>query len=468
MMKPVFVDSNLFLQCCPLKDIPWSDLLGAEPLRLLVPRAVQTELDKLKSDGNSRRATRARSATSMLREVLRAPDRKLVISAAPRLATLELAPRQRAPDDLGPDLDRQRPDDSIILEVLHFNRQNPEGPAALLTDDTNLLASGQQYQIELYEVQDSWRLPPEPDPRDKAINQMQERLRSFERVNPVVAFELLAPRGQAAGPLQIEGTRYTDLSPPEVEALLSRARERYPMATSFEPTAVQRLRSAMLTVGNSWIQPSQDEIRKYQEVDYPGWIAKLQAALVDVHAVLTFRTLQWTVRVRITNDGGEPARGVKVKASLSQGFKFVGEPEEMAKRLASVPKPPQAPEGRIYSLFDPLKTRDYMSHTLLPNLAGTGSRRDKNTVYEGDHQPRMREYECEEFRHQWDPLEIEVAFTIDGGAQHGGQLQFSLTAENLPAPLQFTVPFVMKLGDGDTHEEALDWMETGLPHGTDA
>lgn len=58
-MQFLFVDSNIFLQCRPVHELDWDRLVGCEELTLLIPSAVLVELDKHKSDGNSRRAQRA-------------------------------------------------------------------------------------------------------------------------------------------------------------------------------------------------------------------------------------------------------------------------------------------------------------------------------------------------------------------------------------------------------------------------
>ena len=40
-----FPDTNLFIQCKPLKDIDWSDFNDFEEIHLIVSRPVQKEID---------------------------------------------------------------------------------------------------------------------------------------------------------------------------------------------------------------------------------------------------------------------------------------------------------------------------------------------------------------------------------------------------------------------------------------
>jgi len=48
-MKVFFIDTNIFLQCRDLEQLPWSDMCEKdEHVQLLVPRAVQREIDRQK------------------------------------------------------------------------------------------------------------------------------------------------------------------------------------------------------------------------------------------------------------------------------------------------------------------------------------------------------------------------------------------------------------------------------------
>jgi hypothetical protein len=65
-MKVLFLDSNLFLQCRELHELPWNEIAPDEKeILLAISRPVQREIDKLKHDGNDRRAKRARKANSL-------------------------------------------------------------------------------------------------------------------------------------------------------------------------------------------------------------------------------------------------------------------------------------------------------------------------------------------------------------------------------------------------------------------
>jgi hypothetical protein len=71
-------DANLFLQCKAIKSLPWGELAEAESVAIYIGRTLQEEIDSLKSDGNQRRARRAREANSFIKQLLRVPNETMV------------------------------------------------------------------------------------------------------------------------------------------------------------------------------------------------------------------------------------------------------------------------------------------------------------------------------------------------------------------------------------------------------
>ncbi len=79
-MKVFFLDTNIFLQCKDVDKLRWNEVAGNEDeILLLIPTPVEKEINNLKQDGNRRRSKRARIANSMMRDVLKANDAKLIL-----------------------------------------------------------------------------------------------------------------------------------------------------------------------------------------------------------------------------------------------------------------------------------------------------------------------------------------------------------------------------------------------------
>src|SRR5204863_93943 len=82
----LFTDTNFFLQLKQVTDLPWGTVCSGKDLVLVVPRAVQKEISRLKSDGNSRRAKRARSAAGRLMGIAQSTNgRQVIRESAPRI-----------------------------------------------------------------------------------------------------------------------------------------------------------------------------------------------------------------------------------------------------------------------------------------------------------------------------------------------------------------------------------------------
>ena len=91
MSENLFLDGNVFIQCKLLEELPWNEISPHSNIRLIVANAVFDDLYRVKSDGNSRRLKRARTACARFRKILR-PLERIVIKQTNPNVTLELAP----------------------------------------------------------------------------------------------------------------------------------------------------------------------------------------------------------------------------------------------------------------------------------------------------------------------------------------------------------------------------------------
>ena len=70
-----FLDTNVFLECKALEELPWKQITDQDPVRLIVPLTTIEEIDKRKK-GNDKKAERARRASQRLRLIRDAVDKK--------------------------------------------------------------------------------------------------------------------------------------------------------------------------------------------------------------------------------------------------------------------------------------------------------------------------------------------------------------------------------------------------------
>jgi rRNA-processing protein FCF1 len=146
----LFPDSNVFLQCKALDELPWSELLEAEHIDLLIGAPVQDEIDRLKNDGNARRARHARDINSLFRQVLASPQEAVTIREQALRIVLRFAPPLAPARASAASLDLKRPDDQLIDEVMQVRRTEPK--AQILSDDTGMILRARRHGVPVLAV----------------------------------------------------------------------------------------------------------------------------------------------------------------------------------------------------------------------------------------------------------------------------------------------------------------------------
>jgi hypothetical protein len=203
-MKAFFPDTNLFFECRKASDLPWRELPGVaqdEDIRLIVPAAVVTEIERHKSKGNSRTAKRARDASALLRKALESPDHRTEIRNANPRVILEIPPPIKV--DFSPlqNLDPGRPD-HLLAE--YAARLKGEPNLRVLSDDTLLVVALHSLGFTPVLIPEDWKLAPEKDERDDKIDNLQEELRAFKQNTPEITVGFLDAAGTESKGLTAE------------------------------------------------------------------------------------------------------------------------------------------------------------------------------------------------------------------------------------------------------------------------
>jgi len=455
-MKTLFIDTNLFLQCKPLEDLPWDKVYdGEETILLFIPHTVVVEIDHLKSDGNSRRAKRARKANSFFRKILDSnTDRKIVRKSEPYVEisfSLPLRSKIAKPEVL--DLDSM--DDKIIYEAYIYEKGS-SSDVAILTYDTSLMLKAKQCGLDYLAIPKDWLLPSEPDEKDKRIAKLESRINSLENSYPQIEVEAKDISGHALEALFIRVTTYAPLSDKKIKALVEEAGKRSPLATEFNepPSFLSPLHSMGL-----FKPPSAEEIKEYREKTYPEWLNKVNTFYDSLDRKLELPTRNTTISLVLRNSGVVPAKNVRVEIRALGGLLFSPPYLCITKNiLESFPRPPSPPEGRwVASAFDVR----FSAPTALPSLL-TKMERDMNVFYWKDGRPHDYKeqwlFECDEFPHQLEPKIFNVnLFVPRQNNIPGGAIEFVMSASNLPVPFKqiLSVKNVYTKSDTDTEADRL-------------
>ena len=172
-----FLDTNVFLECKALEELPWKQITDQDPVRLIVPLTTIEEIDKRKK-GNDKKAERARRASQRLRLIRDAVDKKTSIRNSGPNVSLEIAP-----------LDFPKEADFPNLAFDAAGQQNYRRGEAFLVRDAarGFERSHRRHNCTAYR-RSSWRLCKRQSPpngfcqgdrtkKDKKIREQEEKIK---------------------------------------------------------------------------------------------------------------------------------------------------------------------------------------------------------------------------------------------------------------------------------------------------
>lgn len=409
-----FLDANVILQCKDLNELPWSDVTAADAIRLVLPWIVCAQLDRLKNDGNSRRAKRARKASSKCDEILESEGQRVLVRESDPKVTLELTPFGKPKQTDFPDLDLSYEDDALVAETLRFARANPSLDVRLLTADTGPKMTAKRQGLPYASVPpEGWRLPPENDPRDKENAKLREENQRLSSEYASIEAHLKTEDGERPDKIAIEFPRYKPLEQQQVKDLLESVLARFPKRTAPGPYNLNQL---------AFMHPT---TRQTYDREYASWQHDLRAFLSDLHETLNARDQRKKVAFVLDCNGVRPAEEVTVAITVTgsilvQHFDRV-RPADAGIILA--PKPPKLgspkePPRPFYPVGPAFadKTNPYVFH------------------YFGGGKPSSAlSYTCREFSHHREPEKLSFILMphSDTNPVCKGSLACRVTARNL-------------------------------------
>jgi hypothetical protein len=481
--KPLvlFVDTNVFIQCKDLSELPWNEISKGSDVVILVPRAVQIEIDNLKQDGRSRRMKRARKASSLFRSVIASsPCIAEIREATPRVE-LTFAPAElSAGDEARRDNDSMTPDNKIAREALSYRGQHGDCDVRLLTGDTNLMLTARHCDLPFVAVEDSWLLPPEPDERDMALSEILRRLKTLEEDFPSIVVEVQKESGETTESISMEIERFPALTAEETEHLVEEVRARNPIAEvaiaprrqASELSQYQALVSSALDgfgLTKRFVPPTESQAKDYRDSKYPEWIEAVRRKFEEAPRILGLASRRRLVQLILTNSGSRPAENVVVSFRALGGLLLdppcddeaaVNDEKNGASLQFSLPPAPAPPKGHyvdmgLGGLGGMLGNPAYR----MPDLSGLSNRsaRDPHAFYWKPSRPRFPAdewtLECEEFRHKVGsevfrlPVLVPLEFSREKAA-----ISCRVSASNLPDPVSLTIPIQISYCDMNTFE----------------
>jgi hypothetical protein len=460
----VFPDTNFFLECMVPEECPWTDVVDADVVNLLVCRGVRRELDDQKRSARGRRQERARKLSSQLRSSDQAREPLVLRDSGPRM-TLAAAPIVRRLPAYPPELQGDHPDDRIVCDILDHIEAVPEAAPIFLTDDGHAAATAAHVGICVIHVPDggddakpSWRLPPEPNPLQKRVADLERQVSGLAMSGPRIGISFLDSNGAEVEAVEFRYTRLPPLGPGDALEILHRLESLFPPDVPPEtPTQLPgsphltRLDNHFGRLGNleRFGLPA-GAVSAYR-TKRAEWLDGVSATLWDIHESLMPAVSLCHVSVRLANLGRQPA------VSLLATVEGVGDLDLCrVGDMTDVPsepsfKPPAPPRLNVFgaggpsfpTLLDLLRNHHRPVPVREPHLFywGQGSREVFSTM----------SAECGEFLHGLDhELRLRMLPGRAAITRGSAALRCTVRAANIPEPVTATLPCTFASEDGDT------------------
>ncbi len=433
-MLTIVLDTNVFIQCRPLHELPWSDLCHGETYSLAVTPAIMREIDKLKQDGKPRRSKRARLAASILSRCDPTDARTTLSNGIELAARFDLVSAwEQEPFTR---LDRALADDQLIADALTLSRLGER--VLLLCGDTMPRFRAKQFGLDATDIPDSCLLPPETDDRDKELSELREFKKATERQRPKPFVELLGTTNDET--LQVEIVQYRQVPSAWAESRTADYLRRNPPAFKNNGNDMSFLvASASLSAA---------QLKEYLAA-YESFETQVRWYFsTSLHAVRNEVAHLIQLKIRIGNNGELPAERFRLGLKTQDGAKlYESDVREFSFQPPRAPKPPQSTD----LLFAQKQLRPPVFN--VPHIRSVAALQDPETMV----------WEKEPSKYDGrDYLELECALLRHGDFTHSrsfamalldnqteARLIASISCTNLPQPVtkKFTIRAVVKERD---------------------
>lgn len=444
----VFVDSNLFLQCKSMQELPWRDLTtGSRAIRIIVCYPIIAEMDKHKSSHGSRIQRRARDFNSMCRKIRKREwDGELQGHSG---VTFEPRPTICADRDAIKEagLDPDSTDHCLVWCCGQFS----EAEALLLSNDEGVLLTAQSKGIRHEEIPHEWLLEGVGDSEE--VRSLKAENKRYAEAEPQFAFR--------SSPEPVIRKGYQPISDSGIDRVLDKLGAKYPMKNLLQ-------RDLSLTAGliiDGQCRPVSKQQRLDYEKEYQEWLdVKCRKIIADWHKKIPS---EQPISILIENAGSRPATDVKITLTPSDNVEVViHEQFEIG-----IPRPPKPPKGRLWSSFDRMPNYDFhVPRTLADYLDERADRQvdceELEIIHSGGKADRSLELRLGLWRHK-KLVEILADIRVLHPSRKGS-CYVKVEATNLTKPFQAKIQIDIENADTESNAlAAIERLKPLRPQGSD-
>jgi hypothetical protein len=351
----ILLDTQMIFEARPLHQLPWHQLTS-EPILLLIPPQVLTELDAKKRDG--RLGKRAREFNRAIEPNVET-GAPVTISPGPPRVDMSLVTSRRIDWSTLDDLEPDNGDDRIVAQALHASVDEP-AKIEIMSFDARPRAAARRHGLAAIRPDESWLLEAEPSPDQRKIAELQQRISVLSATQPELGVSLNLLSNQPLEYLSVPSI--DERTAKEVQRRILR---RHPKAES-DPFSYA-LRS-----------PGYDS-------DYAKWASELvKRDIPNLHQGLTRLYSQHEVKLELRNDGQVPAEHLCLEVSVEGGARLHPGPVNV----------------QIFGPPPPDPHSDLLSRAPFTTMEDLMQRRDRDELYrDSSLDSASLKYVCGDYRH---------------------------------------------------------------------
>ena len=477
----LFPDTNLFIQCKPLHELDWSDWKEYDEVCLIVSRPVQAEIDKQKGGGNTRLSKRARTTSSMFREILLSEEKYREIRDSKPIVKLYLRQDIKVDESLTVQLTYSERDDQLVGIASSFSKLNNEKQVFILTHDTGPMTSADMVGVKFIPIPDEWLMAPENSESDKKIAKLQTELSRLKKMEPDITIQFENETTDSIKLDKIERCIFTPLTTEEISNLINKIIVNIPSSTDFgpkEPSNENEQTTSFLhsRIGmkREFVPATDDQINNYRDNEYPAWLESCKDNLSNCHEIFNASLTPPRVTISLCNIGTRPAEDVLITFSTKGNFLISPPPYKESDDendyipSPSLPLPPTPPKSKWVTrdFFSPTRGLDYtrmglnngIDRSFDLSIPFSRKNRDPNDFYyqnRPNSPVRSFSLECEQWRHQsGNEYFTAILYSNNSLEKISGALEIKIHAANMAAPHSAQQPIQITTTEVSSFEKA--------------
>lgn len=351
-----FLDTNIFLEFRPIKDIKWPKALGTAEVCLVVTLVVVRELNKHKAGNKNRLRKRARRSISFLKSLDWQADNEIRPNVTLRFDLTESEHRTLDEHNLSSDVN----DDLLVAKALEFRSLRKTDRVAIVTDDAVVQFKAEGHDLIVPTLSDDWKLDDEPDPLVKKYQQLNIKYQELLNKQPKLKIGFHEDGGEISKCKHVCVRFVEDLiNENEVDAAISESFEQL----KFNPEKVKfnsrldayRQNIPYPNVTAQDIEKYHNRLEKWLYSDYRNYF--IEDSLFRV-----FQDQSLELVLTLENKGKVPARNVEIDLEI-QNCRTVLEHPPISSSYPDKSKP-TAPPRSFSDIFDEVQLRQQWGNAL--------------------------------------------------------------------------------------------------------